>query len=324
MKRAGLLFSVFLGAFLVLGFLVGNTRPAEAGPLYQSERIIRGAMLYDQWYVVLGVDPPAGDMPVWSRQSSNTRSGGDTWRCSTCHGWDYQGKDGAYRSGSNFTGFPGVLDASKTMSEEEIVQHLKGQNDPAHDFSVYMDESALEDVAYFIKNGLIDDNLFIDPLTGKVTSGDQEHGKGLFLQQCAQCHGQDGSQILFRYEGQNATLGTMAVIDPWRFLHKTRFGTPGTPMTIGYALGWTPQDGQDVLHFAQSLAPNVEPATGEPVMNERSGGGNESPGGPATSWFTGLLTALGAMAASLGFALAFGGVFIGIVLILVWIIRTRR
>jgi len=38
--------------------------------------------------------------PLWATQSSNTRSGKDTWRCKECHGWDYMGVDGAYGSGS--------------------------------------------------------------------------------------------------------------------------------------------------------------------------------------------------------------------------------
>jgi len=86
-------------------------------------------------------------MPIWSRQTTNTLSGQDTWRCVTCHGWDYQGKDGAYRSGSNYTGFPSVYKQVQDMSEDEIVAHLKGSKDLSHDFSAYIDDASLNDLA---------------------------------------------------------------------------------------------------------------------------------------------------------------------------------
>src|SRR3989304_6104209 len=59
---------------------------------------IRGGLLYDQWWDVLEVDAPAEDQPLWGTQTTNTRSGADSWRCKECHGWDYKGVDGAYGS----------------------------------------------------------------------------------------------------------------------------------------------------------------------------------------------------------------------------------
>jgi hypothetical protein len=47
-------------------------------------------------------------------------------------------------------------------------------------------------------------------------------------------------------------------------------------------------------------------------------------GGPAQSWLTGLLTAFGAMATSLGFALLVGAALVGVLLLLVWAIRGGR
>jgi mono/diheme cytochrome c family protein len=68
-----------------------------------------GGILYDMWWAVTGADEPTGDHPLWATQNTNTRTGPDTWRCKECHGWDYRGADGAYGSGSHFTGFVGVL-----------------------------------------------------------------------------------------------------------------------------------------------------------------------------------------------------------------------
>ena len=87
------LFMVIIGSVLVQGV------KAIDQPL--SQDIIQGARLYDNWYAALNVLPPAGNMPIWARQTTNSRSGGDTWRCVECHGWDYRGSFGAYGSGSH-------------------------------------------------------------------------------------------------------------------------------------------------------------------------------------------------------------------------------
>jgi mono/diheme cytochrome c family protein len=324
MKSKGLIvagLSLLLAAFLALG---AATRLAQASGNMQNEaNIVRGAMLYDNWFAALGVDAPAGSMPIWARQTTNTRSGEDTWRCVSCHGWDYLGKDGAYRSSSgNYTGFPGLLATAEGKSVDELVANLKGSLDPDHDFSSYLDDASLNDLAGFLNSALIDDSLYIDAQTLSVKDGNSAQGKTLYDAQCARCHGEDGSTLKFRFEGRDATLGTLAVVDPWRFLHKTRFGTPGTEMVIGYDLGWQPQDGRDVLLYAQSLPTGLETQPEAPSLSGREGETGQ-PGGPAQNLFTGILTALGAMATSLGFALVLGIFLIGVIFVVVWLVRGK-
>lgn len=324
MKSKGLIaagLSLLLAAVLAIS---GATRLAQASQSAQAQaNITRGAMLYDKWYAVLGADAPAGNMPIWGRQTTNTLSGPDTWRCVSCHGWDYQGKDGAYRSGSgNFTGFPGVYTPAQTLSADDLVKVLKGSMDAEHDFSKYLDDASLNDLAGFMKSSLVDDNQYIDPQTLSVKDGDAAHGKQLFDGQCAKCHGADGEKIEFRFQGRDATLGTLAVVDPWRFLHKTRFGTPGTNMVIGYDLGWEAQDGRDVLLYAQSLPSGLEAEPQEPSLNGREGQPAQ-PGGPAQSIFTGILTALGAIFTGLGFAAVLGISLAFVLLVIVWLVRGK-
>lgn len=312
--------SRFLVLLAVIGLLAFAWQAAAAQGA--DPGVVRGAMLYDNWFATLGADAPAGNMPIWGRQTANTRSGADTWRCVTCHGWDYQGKDGAYRSGSGFTGFPGVL-AAQQMNEEDIAAILKGSKDPEHDFSTYMDDGAINDLAKFLKSATIDDSEYIDPQALSVIGGDAATGKKLYGERCASCHGADGATLKFRFEGRDATLGTIAIIDPWRFLHKTRYGTPGTEMVVGATLGWTAQEGRDVLLYAQSLPSGLQPGeqsqslSGEDVAPQ-------SPAGQSSNFFVGLLTALGAMVTSLGFALIFGAFLIGVIFVIVWTLRERR
>lgn len=310
---------IFLTIFTVIS--VDSTVSARNYP-QDNESIARGAQLYDDWSKILpNVVVPSGNHLLWSRQTNNTRTGEDTWKCVTCHGWDYQGKDGALKSGANATGFPGILGKSNS-SESEIVAILKGGNDPQHNFNSLLTEKDLSDIAEFIKYGLIDDNEFIDLVTRKVISGDLVNGKSKYENECATCHGSNGTNLIFRYEGSEISLGTLAIQDPWRFLHRTRFGTARAPeMPLGVNIGWTPQDGRDVLYYVQTNLPTGLETTESmpieitPVVNE---------GGPARSLWTGILTAFGAMGISLGFAILLGAVFIGIILLIVWLIRSRQ
>lgn len=288
--------------------------------------LARGAALYDRWYAVVGMDAPAGNHPIWARQTTNTRSGEETWRCVECHGFDYQGKDGAYKSGSHFTGFPGVWQAGQQLTQAQLVERLKGSPDAEHDFSAYLSDADLQLLASFIKEGMIDDSAYIDPVALTIIGGDVAHGKQLYDQVCAECHGADGAEIKSRYEGiMDASLGMLSAVDPWRFLHRTRFGNPGTEMPYGADLGWTPQDGRDVLLYAQTLpggqlygrtvAPSVGQAGVTPVPLQ---------GGPAQNWFTGILTAIGAVFTGIGFNALVAAVLVGIILLLVWALRSRK
>ncbi len=319
-----LLKRVFLPIVIILiGFaltLVLNVY-AQGEPPPQDD-IIQGAILYDNWFAAQGVDAPPGDMPIWARQSTNTRSGPDTWRCVECHGWDYRGALGAYGSGSHYTGFPDVTLLTEQMTEADIVAHLKGENDPAHDFSAYLDETSMRQLAAFLKYGLIDDSLYIDTVSLKVIGGDVEHGKSLYENVCAACHGTDGTKIVFRTEGVNEYLGTVAFRDPWRFLHRTRFGTAGTEMPVGAALGWSAADGRDVLAYAQTLPTGLEEPSPAPAVEQSEPA--QQVGGPATNWWTGILTGLGSFLGAVGYALVFIGGFVLIGFIVVIILRRRK
>ncbi|MFO3796781.1 MAG: c-type cytochrome, partial [Anaerolineales bacterium] len=127
------------------------------------------------------------------------------------------------------------------------------------------------------------------------------HGKSLYSEICSKCHGEDGGKIVFRGEGIEETLGDVARRDPWRFLHRTRFGVAGTEMPIGYNLGWTPADGRDVLAYAQTLPAARVSAVPLPASGIATPATNI--GGPATNWvrgiFTGLLAFLGTLSGSL-------------------------
>ncbi len=317
LKNTRILFFILMGAVALL--ITSGAWAQNENPLEQD--IIRGAQLYDEWYVVLSEYAPAGNMPIWSRQSTNTRSGPDTWRCSECHGWDYHGVQGAYGSGSHYTGFPDVMTLAQELSVNDIVSHLQGNKDPAHDFSPYLDETSLTQLAQFLKFGVIDDSQFINPVSLRPINADVQHGQQLYQSNCIACHGSDGKMIVFHTEGISEFLGSVANRDPWRFLHRTLFGNAGTDMPVGVRLGWKPEDGRDILAYAQALPTGGE-IISEPTQNPSS---TPAPlrGGPATNLWTGLLTGLGMFMGMGIYAALFIGGFIVVGVIVVTILRGR-
>jgi len=225
----------------------------EAGEGEEMEEVsvAEGGRLYDKWWKEANADEPAEDNPVWARQDTNTRSGSDTWRCKECHGWDYMGADGAYGSGSHFTGFPGII-AAQEKSEEEILAQLTGEVDVDHDYSA-MGEDALSNLVNFIKEGLVDISPYIDAETKAAVGGDNSNGEQLYTTTCVACHGDDGRTLNFGSDEEPDYVGTIALDNPWEFIHKVRAGQPGTPMPSSIDSGWSLQDVIDLLTFSQTL-----------------------------------------------------------------------
>lgn len=314
-------FFVVLFCLLVLA---AGTAAVSAGNFAQSnDDIVAGAQLYDKWYARLGVSAPEGNHPLWERQSTNTRSGPDTWRCAECHGWDYQGAAGAYGTGSShYTGFPGVFVLAGRLSEQEIIDHLNGKIDPLHDFSGLMSEKDLRQLAAFLKNGLVDDSQFIDPVSLKALGGNTENGKRLYETVCAACHGVDGKTLLLKSEGIEEGLGDVANRDPYRFLHRSRFGVAGVAMPIGRDLGWSTEDSRDVLAYAQTLPRRTEKAV------EAGAGASSDPapqvGGPMPGLLGGILTGLGVFFGMFGLNILFVLGFVAVLGAVIFLVRKRR
>jgi thiosulfate dehydrogenase len=158
---------------------------------------------------------------------------------------------GPYGSGSHFTGFPGVFFA-QDKSLEDIVAQISGNVDPDHNFSA-MGEAAMTDLATFIREGQIDMRDVVDYGSGIPVGGDGANGEELFTSTCVACHGEDGTMINFGSDDDPEFVGTIAIDNPWEFVHKVRAGQPGSRMPSAIDLGWDLQYLIDLLTFAQSL-----------------------------------------------------------------------
>jgi mono/diheme cytochrome c family protein len=210
-----------------------------------------GGQLYDKWYTVLGVTTPDGDQPLWKKQSTNARKGVSTWTCRECHGIDYLGASGMYASGGHKTGFPGIFGAS-AKTEDELEAALKGQVNPDHDFSKLLNDAQIDAMVHWIKNEMFDISSKVMP-DGVGVAGDKAHGKTIFDQTCAQCHGKDGKLLNFKTPDAPEYVGTVAADEPQVCLHRVAFGVPGFPMSAAIDLGMSVQDIADVCAYSQTL-----------------------------------------------------------------------
>jgi thiosulfate dehydrogenase len=229
-----------------------RTGPTAALPAgFVLADAVRGGALYDRWWVVNGSPAPTGKHPLYP--PSGLQSGSSTYRCKECHGWDYKGRDGVYGSGSHFTGIRGVF--GTTLNPRQMFDLLKA--DPlttpnGHKMDAFgMSERDLWDVVKFTSASVVDTDDYITP--GGAFIGDQFNGQFPYGTACAGCHGDDGMSINFSSGPTPSYIGTVANGNPREFLHKVRFGHPGSPMPRTDLLRWSVQYAADISAYAASL-----------------------------------------------------------------------
>ena len=235
----------------------------DGNPTVSAESLARGGALYDKWWAVADLPEPSGDHPLWSTRpdtASNTRTGPDTWRCKECHGWDYQGVDGAYGEGSHRTGFPGVL--GTTLSRQQlfdIIANDESTTAGGHGYSgAGLGENDINSLVDFLEAGLVSMDDLVDEsgaFLGDVTRGETLYQDGIAgAISCSACHGADG---LTPPPGAPADydhfIGDVAGENPAEFQHKVRFGQPGTDMPAAVAEGGSLTDVRDLAAFSQTL-----------------------------------------------------------------------
>lgn len=216
------------------------TNPEEAWTLAVGGRI------YDNWWQALDVAEPKGTHPSYPETAE--KEGKGTWRCKTCHGWDYKGKDGIYSQGSNYTGIIGI-DGAAGRSVEQIAAILR---DGTHRYSSDMiDDAALGRISAFVSRGQVDTLKYVDVETRQVKSGDVNVGRGIFQTVCAACHGFDGRLLDWGDATSSNFIGTEASALADEVLHKILSSHPGAAMInlrafpIEYSV--------DVLAYAATL-----------------------------------------------------------------------
>jgi len=213
----------YLTSFAIITIISLSSIPAMAA---SEGSIARGAKLYDKWFAVTKAEKPKDTHPAWP--TSNTKKKGNTtWRCKSCHGWDYRGTDGAYASGSYKTGIKGI-NAMAGADPAKIITVLKNDT---HKLSGLMADTDFQDIALFVSQGQVDMSKYIDDKAKAAKGGDAARGKNYFETMCAQCHGVKGDQPKDMKKTLAKQLG-----NPWEVMHKILNGQPAEQMPALRAL----------------------------------------------------------------------------------------
>ncbi|MBI2061656.1 MAG: c-type cytochrome [Nitrospirae bacterium] len=240
----------FLAMSVCAGVLLAGCGSETADVDLTTASVANGGLLYDKWWKVskLTTTEPTDTHALYP--ADGKQKGADTWRCKECHGWDYKGKDGAYAKGSHFTGITGI-NAAAAKGASKVYDALRGKPNASHNFATVLSDAEVKDLTRFVLEGLYDSGGVVGS-DKKATGGDATQGKTVYTttMSCNNCHGDDGMKIEFHDEEY---LGDLALDNPWEFLHKARFGNPGSTMP-----GTVPQSvSNDVLPnllaYSQSL-----------------------------------------------------------------------
>jgi thiosulfate dehydrogenase len=186
----------------------------------------RGGQLYDNWYAVTGAKAPASMHRLYPADRKYAAKPKSNWRCKECHGWDYMGANGAYKSGKHATGIKGI-DGHKGRDPAEIVSLLKGAE---HDYGDKLSDADFQDLATFISVGQVNMDKHIDRATKRPIGGDSAKGAAYYNTMCAQCHGKEGKQP----KGMKSFGKQMG--NPWEVMHKILNGQPDSEMPALRAL----------------------------------------------------------------------------------------
>lgn len=234
--------------------------------LVNSVSLTRGGRLFDNWWKEAGKnDPtvlePTLANPMWATRDANvpnvptTSPISTTWRCVTCHDWNYRGvgfirSAGSVISNDNLVNLRArYIDPKQYANEDELAVYLftwiKTGNKNRHDFGVAqtgipkpLADADIWDLAYFLIYGIVDTTTYISNLGGistidlpaSILNGSTIYsGAKHAAVNCASCHGANG---VTSPPGSTVKLDILDVAknEANEFFHKARFGQPGTDM----------------------------------------------------------------------------------------------
>ena len=182
--------------------------------------IAHGGRLYDDWQLDTGAQRQALPHPAYPTTAYFANEAALTWRCKECHGWDYQGRAGAYASGRHATGIKGI----RGMAGSDPQEVLAVLRNATHRYDAVLRERDLLDLANFVSAGQIDMDTAIERKSARAR-GDASRAAPYYQTICAACHGADGQRIITALP-----LGRVARNNPWESLHKIFNGHPNEKM----------------------------------------------------------------------------------------------
>jgi len=253
-------FLILLGIFLLV---FGFHTSARAQEELQGNPLA-GGQLFAAWDIVLQVELPEENHPLWHEKEPLDLN---SWRCVTCHGWDYSGREISLGTETEESvNYPGVF-SMMAEPEENVIAWLDGGNNRDHDFSDYLSQEDMQDLSAFLITSLIQSNLYVEEGSGRVR-GTALAGETLYKGKCRECHGSDGSRINFGSANRPAFLGNLANVNPWRGAHIIRFGHYQSDVKPGTKYGWSFNKEIDLLSYLQLLPLAKQIINGDEVVVE--------------------------------------------------------
>jgi len=146
--------AVWLGLALLagsLGLTTASAQPVEApdqqlGPVFM---LSLGGKLYDDLWPILELAPPSGRNPAFADRAASDH---DTWRCVSCHGWDYLGAMGERAGAPPRAAAPSLVPLTG-IDPAIIIEKIIA---PSHPFP----SDALPDLALFLIGAFISEGLY--------------------------------------------------------------------------------------------------------------------------------------------------------------------
>jgi len=244
--------AVFVVVFALAGAMSAHsTHAAEPLAAYKQTQAEQemiastaaGGRMYDDWVRELALRKPKKVHPLYPNDGKFANNPAQTWRCVTCHGWDYLGEKGAFNSGDNYTGIKGI--SGMIGQEPEKISAIL--RDEKHGYDDVFDDVAMRDISNFVAKGLVPMDRVIDRETRRAMS-EPVTASAHFSTICVNCHGSDG-----RMMATIPPLGDAARQDPWQALHKMLNGHPGDDMPALRA--FDVRTTLTTLAYVQSLPP---------------------------------------------------------------------
>lgn len=223
----------------------------------EFERITFGGRLFDMWYDEIAADfvpddpttpkvdgrgGPNGNGTLNGADGRPIRNDGHDYRFKNLFGWDMRGDTGIY--GRDYQAKPWVLPAgplspkhSRASRSQWIARITKGQDRlPAYGSVMTAAEiEALVDFMLAVRDGRLTRPrdlyaLSTDAPKGFVLApgGDADRGHQFYAEQCAECHGGDGAQIIF--DDGEQSLGQHARYYGYAVAMVALSGEPGSDM----------------------------------------------------------------------------------------------
>lgn len=239
------LFACLMSCVLAIAFL----SPAHGADPGEAAEISRGGKLYDNHWLVTGNQPPENRNPRFPAKVKTTPA--NTWRCVSCHGWDYAGKAGELGKVSR----SGVFQSLRPSAGRAPAKLIARMTTPGHKYNMRgLTESQIDTLAHFVSTGQYDFSAII--VAGKPV-GDPLRGKDIFEGACVSCHQADGKAYFEGEDGDRSSLGWVAHNRPAQALHKIINGVPSADML---SLRFLPENRvADLLAYLQTLDDPSDP-----------------------------------------------------------------